>query len=817
MPSARRTSNLEPRTPSKSRRGGARPGAGAKPGNTNSLKNGLYSGRVQALTLALEHMRPEALASFRAIDKRKVIVFACALNHCARLALRARGLDPSILQLRTSPEPDTKKNNIAKSIKRHVSARLASGPPLASRYTLPAMPRKNEDAELQRAKLRVEELRSQIAYHDYRYYVLNEPEVSDAEYDELMQELRKLEEEYPQLITPDSPTQRVGERPAEQFGIVEHPLPLLSLANAFSEEELRAWHKRASNLAETDEFTMVCEPKIDGLAVALVYEGGRFVEGSTRGDGYRGENITQNLRTIKSVPLRIAAGKPPRRFEVRGEVFMTRAGFERLNQERAERGEPLFANPRNSAAGSVRQLDPRITASRPLDCFIYGLGWAEGGSTPRSHHETLQWLKKFGFKINPHIVQRKTIEEVWQHCQSWTERREQLDYEIDGIVVKIDDLRLQDELGAVGREPRWAIAFKFPPTQRTTKLLKIEVNVGRTGSINPFAVLEPVNIGGAMVKLATLHNEEDIARKDIRVGDTVIVQRAGDVIPQVVGPVLSKRAKGARRWKPPESCPSCGAKLLRPAGEVMRYCVNPACPAQAYRRLTHFVSRGAMDIDRIGEQLAAQLMEQGLVRDVAGLYFLKKEQLVGLERMAEKSAQNVLDAIEASRSRPLERVLVALGIRHVGSETAALLAQHFGSIDALLEASAEELEAVPGIGPIVARSVHDFFRDKQNRKLIERLHQGGVRMEAGRPAAREGPLSGQSFVVTGTLAAFGRSEAEGRIRALGGAVGSSVTKATDCLVVGETPGSKLAKAQQYGTKVLNEREFLALLKRHGAA
>jgi DNA ligase (NAD+) len=679
------------------------------------------------------------------------------------------------------------------------------------------MARRNEDAELQRAKLRVEELRSQIAYHDYRYYVLNQPEVSDAEYDELMQELRKLEEQYPQLITPDSPTQRVGERPAEQFGIVQHPLPLLSLANAFSEEELRAWHKRAVNLAETDAFTMVCEPKIDGLAVALVYEGGRFIEGSTRGDGYRGENITQNLRTIKSIPLRAAGEKVPRRFEVRGEVFLTKAGFERLNQERAERGEPLFANPRNSAAGSVRQLDPRVSAGRPLDCFVYGLGWAEGGSVPKSHHETLQWLGKLGFKINPHIARYKTIEEVWRHCQSWTERREQLDYEIDGIVVKIDDIRLQDALGAVGREPRWAVAFKFPPTQRTTKLLKIEVNVGRTGSINPFAVLEPVNIGGAMVKLATLHNEEDIKRKDIRAGDTVIVQRAGEVIPQVVGPVLSKRTGKERRFRPPEKCPSCGTKLERPEGEVMRYCPNRACPAQAYRLLTHFVSRGAMDIDRIGEQLAFQLMEKRLVRDVADLYFLKKEQLVELERMGEKSAQNVLDAIEASRARPLDRVLVALGIRHVGSETAALLAQHFGGIEALMEASAEELEAVPSIGPVVAESVHEYFRDRQNRRLIEKLRKGGVRMEAGAPPAREGPLSGQSFVITGTLAAFSRGDAEARVRALGGVAGASVTKSTGYLVVGENPGSKLAKAQQYGTKILTEQEFLALLRRHGAA
>ena len=671
------------------------------------------------------------------------------------------------------------------------------------------------DEELQRGKLRVEELRSQIAYHDYRYYTLDQPEVSDAEYDELMQELRALEEQYPQLITPDSPTQRVSGEPVEAFGIVEHPQPLLSLGNAFSEDELRAWYRRAVNVAETDRFALVCEPKIDGLAVALEYEGGRFAVGSTRGDGRRGENITQNLRTIKSLPLRLTAKGLPRRFEVRGEVYMRKAGFERLNEERAERGEPLFANPRNSAAGSVRQLDAKVSAGRPLDCFVYMLGWAEGsGKLPRSHHETLQWLGKLGFKVNPHIRRFDDIDAVWEFCQSWTEKRDQLDYEIDGIVVKVDDLRLHDVLGVVGREPRWAVAFKFPPTQRTTKLLKIDVNVGRTGSINPYAVLEPVNIGGAVVKLATLHNEEDIKRKDVRPGDTVIVQRAGDVIPQVVGPVLSKRTGKERRWSPPKKCPACGTELVRPEGEVMRYCPNASCPAQAFRLLTHFVSRGAMDIDGVGEQLCAALMEAGLVKDPADLYALTKEQLVALERMGEKSAQNVIDAIDASRSRPLPRVLFALGIRHAGGETAALLAGHFGSMEALMEASVEELELVPGIGPIVAQSVHDYFADKRHRKLIERLRKGGVRMEAEAPAAREGPLAGQTFVITGTLSALSRSEAEARVRALGANAASSVTKATDYLVVGENPGSKLEKAQKYGTTVLDEGAFLALLRKH---
>jgi DNA ligase (NAD+) len=673
------------------------------------------------------------------------------------------------------------------------------------------------DQDLQRAKLRVEELRSQIAYHDYRYYVLNQPEVSDAEYDELMIELRGLEERYPQLITPDSPTQRVGERPVEAFGIVEHPVPLLSLSNAFSEDDLRNWYRRVTNLAERSDFAMVCEPKIDGLAVALEYRDGQFAVGSTRGDGVRGENITQNLRTIRSLPMRVQAKDAPQRFEVRGEVFMSKAGFERMNQERAERGEPLFANPRNSAAGAVRQLDPRISAQRPLDCFIYALGWSEGGATPASHWETLQWLGRLGFKVNPHIARYESIDDVWRHCHEWTEKRETLDYEIDGVVVKVDDLRLQETLGVVGREPRWAVAFKFPPTQRTTKLVDIGINVGRTGSMNPYAVLEPVNIGGATVKMATLHNEEDIKRKDVRIGDTVIVQRAGDVIPQVVGPVLSKRTGKERRFRPPTKCPACKTELVRPEGEVMRYCPNRGCPAQAFRLLGHFVSRGAMDIDGMGESLCLALLKAGFVRDPADIYFLKKDDLVQLERMGEKSAQNIIDAIEASRGRPLSRVLFALGIRHVGFETAALLAQHFGSMDAIATATLEELEAVPGIGPIVAQSVQEWFDDGSNRTLIDKLRQGGVRMQTEAPAARDGPLQGQTFVITGTLSAMSRSAAEQRIRALGGATASSVTKATTHLVAGENPGSKLEKATKYGTTVLSDDEFIALLREHGAA
>ena len=667
-----------------------------------------------------------------------------------------------------------------------------------------------EDRDLQAYKLRVEELRSLIGYHDYRYYVLDSPEISDAEYDELMRELRQLEERYPQLITPDSPTQRVSGQPVAAFGIVEHRVPLLSLANAFSEEELRAWHRRAAAVAGSDDFALVCEPKMDGLAVALVYENGGFLQGATRGDGRRGENITENLRTIRSIPLRLGEEAPPR-FEVRGEVYMTKRGFERLNEERADQGQPLFANPRNAAAGSVRQLDARITARRPLDIFIYALGWVEGATPPSIHWEVLQWLGGLGFRVNPNNVRVASMDEAVAVCNEWGGKRESLPYEIDGVVVKIDDLALQDRLGVVGREPRWAIAYKFPPIQATTKLKKIEVNVGRTGSLNPYAVLEPVRVGGATVKLATLHNEDDIHRKDIREGDTVIIQRAGDVIPQVVGPVVSLRSGKKRVYHIPQKCPVCGAPVRRLEGEAMSYCTNTACPAQAFRLLTHFVSRGAMDIDGIGESLAAALLNAGLVKDPADLYFLKKEQLLGLERLAEKSAQNVLDSIERSKQRPLSRVIFALGIRHVGSEMADRLAEAFGSIDAMAAASVEELDEVPTVGPTIAQSVRAYFDDEDNRRIIEKLRQAGVRLSEERVARAEGPLHGLTFVITGSLSSLTREDAEARIRELGGSAASSVSRKTDYVVVGENPGSKAQRAQELGTKTLTEEEFLALV------
>jgi DNA ligase (NAD+) len=661
---------------------------------------------------------------------------------------------------------------------------------------------------------RVEELRRQIEYHNYRYYVLDDPEISDAEYDQLMEELRRLEAEHPELQSPDSPTQRVGAGPLEAFGIVEHRLPLLSLANAFSPEALRAWHGRVARLIGERALRYVLEPKIDGLAVSLVYEQGRLSVAATRGDGLHGENVTANVRTIRSVPLTLQ-GNPPPVVEVRGEVYLSRAAFERINAERAEAGQPLFANPRNAAAGSLRQLDPRITASRPLDIFFYQIGYAEGAALPRSHWDCLGLLRAWGLRTNPENQLVEGIDAVVEAAVAWEHRRERLPYDIDGVVVKIDDRDLQAELGAVGREPRWAIAYKFAPTQATTRLLKIDVNIGRTGSVNPFAVLEPVSIGGVVVKLAALHNAQDVRRKDIREGDTVIVQRAGEVIPQVIGPVLSKRPPDAKPYELPTHCPSCGAPIEQPPGEAMAYCTNnPAnCRAQLYELLKHFASRACLEIDGLGEKLAAALIDAGLVHDVADLYTLTKEQLVGLERMGDKSAENLLASIARSKQRPPARLLHGLGIRHVGGETAARLLDAFGSIDALGQATEAEIAAVEGIGPTIARSVRQWFDEPRNQTVLAKLRAAGLPL--GQPATRTAdglPLAGQAFVLTGRLERLSRAEAEARLRALGATVSDTVSKKTSYLVVGAEPGSKLKKAQALGTPLLDEPAFLALLE-----
>ena len=679
-------------------------------------------------------------------------------------------------------------------------------------------------ADLEQARQSIEKLRAEINRHNYRYYVLDSPEVSDAEYDALMQELRKLEETYPQLLTADSPTQRVGAAPVAAFGVVEHREPLLSLANAFTYEELAAWYTRTVKLASGEKFNIACEHKIDGLAVALTYVDGVFTTGATRGDGLRGENITQNLKTIHSIPLSVPQDKAPPRFEVRGEVYLPKAGFHKLNEDRAREGLPLFANPRNAAAGSVRQLDPRITAKRPLDIYIYGLGWAEGREMPPTHWETMEHLKELGFKLNPHNKLVETVDEVEEYYRTWTAQRESLRYEADGIVVKVNQFGLQRRLGAVGREPRWAISYKFPPTQATTRLIDIGISVGRTGSLNPYAIMEPVAVGGVTIRQAALHNEEDIKRKDIRIGDTVIVQRAGEVIPEVVGPVTSKRTgqekefnlleKVYDREKGRPACPVCGAELLKPEGEVMYYCSNAACPVQLQRRLELFTSRGAMDIRGIGESWSATLLEKGLARDVADLYYLKdkKDELLKLEKLGEKSVANILSTIEKSKDRPLARLIYGLGIRHVGGETAELLAREFHSLNELANATRERLMSVPGIGPKIADSILAFFSVKENREIIEKLRRTGVKMEEKvEIKPEEQPLAGMEFVITGTLQSLKRAEAEEKVKTLGGEVGSSVTRQTTHLVVGAEPGSKLAKAQELGTKVLTEEEFLKLI------
>ncbi len=694
--------------------------------------------------------------------------------------------------------------------------------------------------DVSKAKQRIEELRKVINYHNYRYYVLDSPEISDAEYDELVRKLKQLEAEHAELITPDSPTQRIGAPPVEAFGVVEHSEPLLSLANAFSYEELAAWHKRATNLLGGRSFDLVCEPKIDGLAVALTYVDGLLVTGATRGDGYRGENITQNLRTIRSIPLSVPKETPPR-FEVRGEVYLPKEGFRKLNEGRAKEGLPLFANPRNAAAGSVRQLDSSVTARRPLDIFIYGLGPVEGKAVPDTHWEIIQWLKSLGFRVNPNIALYHTVNEAEECHQRWVDDRESWPYEADGMVVKVNPIALQRELGNVAHEPRWAIAYKFPAIQGTTRLLDIGINVGRTGSLNPYAILEPVRVGGVVIRQAALHNEEDIHRKDIRIGDWVIVQRAGEVIPEIVGPVVSRRSGEQRTFsmrektweiyrerkgmavqeKPPDHpiCPVCGSEVIKSEGEAMHRCTNAACPSQALERIKHFVSRGAMDIDGVGDKLCQALFEAGLVRDVADLYYLTREQLLGLERMADKSVSKVLNSIEGSKNRPLARVIFALGILHVGEEYAELLAENFSSVDDLAKASQKDLLSLPAIGPKIADSIVAFFRQEGNRRVIEKLRKAGVKLEKERAEEtkpEELPLAGLEFVVTGKLESFARQEAEARIRALGGKAGSDVTKKTSYVVVGADPGSKLAKAQKLGVKTVNEAEFLQLLNQSNA-
>jgi DNA ligase (NAD+) len=662
---------------------------------------------------------------------------------------------------------------------------------------------------------RVAELRAAIDHHLYRYHVLDEPEISDAEYDRLFDELKALEEEHPELATPDSPTRRVGAPPSERFQKTEHLSPMGSLDKVTTSEALRKWADDVRKRLGTDEpVAFVTEPKIDGSAVNLIYEDGEFVRGATRGDGYRGEDVTTNLRTIRAISPRMVlpdGEKPPLLLEIRGEVYMPLSGFRKLNERFLAEGKRTAPNPRNAAAGSLRQLNPAITAERPLSIWVHGMGHHEG-LPAETHWEALRWLRERGFRTNPLAERHETIEDAFEACREWETKRIELDYEIDGLVIKVDSFEQQRRLGSLHDRPRWARAFKWAPMTATTRLSKILIRVGRTGALNPWAMLEPVEVGGVTVSRATLHNEEDINRKAIREGDDVIVQRAGDVIPQIVGPAGAHRP-GTKRFKMPTNCPLCGAEVVRPEGEAMHRCPNRACPSRGLEALNNWVMAAA-DIERVGEQLVRRLWDLGLVRSLPDLYRLTKEQLLELDGFQEKSATNVINSIEASKAIPFRRVLFGLNIPDVGFVTAQNLARHFGSVDRLFEASQEEIMECEGIGTDRAESIAEWFADDDNRLLVDELRKLGLRFESGdedRPP--EGPLNGQTYVITGTLERWSREQAQAELEARGAKVTNSVSKKTTGLVVGEEPGaSKLSKAQQIGIPLLTEAEFERLLR-----
>ena len=663
---------------------------------------------------------------------------------------------------------------------------------------------------------RAAELRRELAYHGHRYYVLDDPVIGDDRYDALLDELRAIEAAHPELLTPDSPTQRVGGEPVSHLEKVHHLQPMLSLANARSDEELQGWIERmrghlAREGIEDPRFEYVVEPKVDGLAISLLYEDGQLVRGATRGNGEVGEDVTHNLRTVGSIPLSIEDA--PRRVEVRGEIYISLADFEQVNLRRAEAGLSTFMNPRNSAAGAIRQLDPRQSAERPLSMWAYGVGVTDGLRLG-SHWDALEWLREHGFRVNPDVAKLGSDAEVIERCREWERRRGQLAFEIDGAVVKVDDYELQRRLGVVGRDPRWAIAWKFPPTTAVTRLLAVHWNVGKFGSLHPYAELEPVHVGGVTVKQATLHNEEDLARKDVRPGDDVIVLRAGDVIPQVVSPAPHVVERGDRGEPPlpPAQCPVCGTPTVKPEDGVFTHCPNVACPGRRWQLLTHFVSRGAMDVDGIGEKQVTALMERGLVRTAADFYRLTEAQLVELERFGEVSARNAVAAIEASKGRPFGRVLFGIGIEGIGAVTGRNIAQRFRSIDALMNATPEQIADTPGIGPIVGQLVHDQLQEPEMRALIEDLRAVGLRLEEEGPPPEEGPLNGKTLVLTGTLPALTREQATERILAAGGRVTTSVSRRTDYVVAGEAAGSKLEKAERLRVPVLDEAGLEALLR-----
>jgi DNA ligase (NAD+) len=663
------------------------------------------------------------------------------------------------------------------------------------------------------AAQRLAELREQIRHHDYLYYVLARPEIADAEYDALMRELRALEAAHPALVTADSPTQRVAGQPVAAFAPVEHRAIMLSLDNATSAEDLREFAARLRRALPGAAFTYVCEPKIDGLGVALLYRRGRFVRGATRGDGRVGEDITPNLRTIAGIPAVLRGPLADAlEVEVRGEVFMPRQRFLDLNRRLEERGEPTFANPRNAAAGAVRQKDPQVTAGRPLDILLYHVSHVEG-LVPRAHWETLSWLQAAGFPVSEHVARCDDIDEVIDTCRKLEADRDRLPFDADGAVVKVDSVEQQRQLGATAHHPRWAIAFKFAPRQATTVVRSISVNVGKTGILTPGAELDPVELAGVVIRRVSLHNEDEIRRKDVRVGDTVLIERAGDVIPYVVQVVLARRPPDATPFQFPTACPSCGATVARAEGEAYWRCANSGCPAQLKERLLHFGSRRAMDIEHLGEHVVDQLVERGLVRDVADLYRLTEAQVAALDRLGPKSARNLVAAIAASRHRGLARLLNALGIRMVGERAARLLAMRFGSLDAVAAATEAEIGSIHGLGSQIAGSVVRFFAEPRNRGLIERLREEGVELTEPDFSA-DGPLSGQTFVITGTLATMSRDTARDLIHRLGGRVVGSVSRQTSYLVVGANPGSKLDEARRLGVEVLDEAAFVQLVGRH---
>ena len=672
----------------------------------------------------------------------------------------------------------------------------------------------SDERALAEAKLRVEELRAEIEHHRYRYHVLDDPEVADAEYDDLMRELRALEDRFPELQTADSPTRTVGGAPAALFAPVTHRAPMLSLDNAFSFDELDAWAQRVERgVGEGVRFA--CELKIDGVACALTYERGRLVKAATRGDGRVGEDITANVRTVEGVPRTLSVDDPPAVIEVRGEMYFPVTAFEALNEQLLAAEQRPFANPRNAAAGSLRQKDPKITASRPLRLWVHSFGFADGVGFD-SHLGFLEWAAKAGLPVPPTTEGRGSIEGVKAFLSSWEANRHSVDWEIDGTVIKVDQTDLQRELGTTSHAPRWAIAYKFPPEERTTELEAIDVHTGRTGKVTPFAVLDPVFVGGVTVTYATLHNEQEIHRKDVRKGDTVIVRRAGDVIPEIVGPVLSKRKKGARRWKMPPTCTSCGTPLVRGEDEADYRCPNKrGCPSQGIEWLFHFAGRGAMDIEHLGYMTVMRLLEAGLIEDPADIYALDAEKLGQLPGFKEKAIANVLEQIEASKDRPLWRLLVGLNIRHVGTHVAQVLARAFGSTDAIAEASEDRIDDVPEIGPEIAATVREWFDDEENLALIEKLRVAGVRLADERAPEDEGarPFDGLSIVLTGGLDGFTREEAAELAQAAGARVSSSVSKKTSFVVAGESPGSKLARAETLGVEVIDEAEFRRRLGR----